>query len=448
MKAITLKLEWRRWVPGGLYFFRIEKQSSYPRQKSFLRRFGTLLGGTLFLVTAQMTLAATTGNIVTLEQVGDSTRAEINIRQDGLSNFIGGISGISGETGIAQIERTVTFYSLGDDDGDGFLTSRIVNVSCGVNCSNGFRLIREGEDVNGDGDNDDPGELGDVDGDPDTNGLYYENQQGELVFVADDDPRISTELDNALRTYTLTLFNGNSSASTTNGIDNTLSIRQDGVGNQASFEINSDGSQFNQVIFGVDNKTSFQTGRSDRKQDNVSLRFEIDGSNNAIASRIGSSDAPTNSDSTTIEVDFLGSGNVIEAVSDGIDNEIFVRGSFSSSALGLGSFSDNSEIIVNLKSTANVNLSAFQSGVQQGLLGSQNSLKVDWSFGSGSSLGFLQQGTGNTINLLNSDGGQERSIIDIYQFGDGHQSDIDLIGGGQLVNIFQGPVPIVSSSAN
>lgn len=445
MKAITLKLEFRRCFHGGLYFFGIEKQSPYPRQKSFLRRFGTLLGGTLFLVTAQMTLAATTGNIVTLNQVGDSTRADINIRQDGLSNFIGG------ETGIAQIDRTVTYYSLADIGGDGLLDSRVVNVSCGENCTNTFPLLREGDDINGDGDNDDPGESGDVDGDPNTSRLYYTvfnevTLQNDIVFVEDDDPRISNEFDNARREFTLTLFNGASSASTTNGIDNTLSIRQDGEGNQAFFEINSDASLFNQEIFGVDNKTSFQTGRSDQKQNNASLRFSINGSNNAIASRIGSSDATPNSDFTTIEVDLSGSGNVIEAVSDGLDNEIFVRGSFSSSALGLESFSNNSEITVNLKNTANVDLSAFQGGVEQGLLGSQNSLKVDWSFGSGSSLGFLQLGTGNTINLLNSDGGQEPSYIDIFQFGDGHQSDIDLIGGGQLVNIFQGPFPTASSS--
>lgn len=437
MKAITLKLEWRRCFPGGLYFFGIEKQSPYPRQKSVLRRFGTLLGGTLFLVTAQMTLAATTENIVTLEQVGDSTRADINIRQDGLSNFIGG------ETGIAQIERTLTFYSLGDFDGDGLLDSRVVNVSCGENCTNTFRLLREFEDINGDGDSVDPGESGDVDGDPNTNRLYYTvfnevTQQSDIVFVEDDDPRISNEFDIAEREITLTLFNGDSSASTTNGIDNTLSIRQDGEGNQAFFEINSDGSLFIQDIFGVDNKTSFQTGQSDQKQNNVSLRFSINGSNNAIASRIGSSDATPISDFTTIEVDLSGSENVIEAVSDGLDNEIFVRGSFSSSTLGLGSFSNNSEITVNLNNTANVDLSAYQGGVEEGLLGSQNSLKVDWSSGSGSSLGIRQLGTGNTINLLNSDGGQQQSYIDIFQFGDGHQSDIDLIGGGQLVNIYQG----------
>ena len=416
-----------------------------PKLNRLLKQFGVLLSWSFFLFAPQITWAATAGNVIVLEQVGNSTGAEINIRQDGLSNFIGA------ESEIAQIERTLTFYSLGDFDGDGLLNSRVLNVSCGEGCTNTFRLLREGDDINQDGDNDDPGEAGDVDGDPNTNRLFYrvfndDTGQDEIVFVEDDDPGISNEFLNARRERSLTLFNGSSTASTINGIDNRLSLRQDGDGNQTFFEINSDGSFFNQEIFGSDNKTRFQTGRSDQKQNNASLRFSVNGSNNAVASRIGTSETGQISDFTTIEVDFSGNDSVVQAVSDGLDNEIIVRGSFSNSTVDVGALSDNSEITVELRDTDAVDLSAFQGGTEEGSLGSNNSLEVDWRFGSGSSLGFLQLGTGNVIDLLNGDAGGSPSYIDIFQFGDGHQADITLNGGGQLVNIFQGPFPTSNTS--
>ena len=89
---------------------------------------------------------------------------------------------------------------------------------------------------------------------------------------------------------------------------------------------------FNQEILAAIIKR-IQTGRSDQAA--MLPHFNVNGSNNAVASRIGTSETGQISDFTTIS-GLLGQQQDVQAVSDGLDNEIIVRGSFSNSTVDVG----------------------------------------------------------------------------------------------------------------
>ena len=92
-------------------------------------------------------------------------------------------------------------------------------------------------------------------------------------------------------------------------------------------------------------------------------------------------------------------------------------------------------------SVANVKVDGTQSGIALILSqsGAGNTASIDWTNGPDTHFLIDQVDGGNTFNLTNSnaaDGGQ--SVVDVFQ-SSGQSATLNLLGGGQLINIVQAP---------
>ena len=279
-------------------------------------------------------------------------------------------------------------------------------------------------DFNNDGDFDDQYLEEDTNGDGIVDNLV-EVESGGTVFER------GPELSSFFRDGTsLSLFKSSSSApeALLRGANLSLNIDQFGTNNALALDMNSSGGLLTLLTEGDGNQSDIKIGGGVDIQD-VNVDGRIIGNNNQVVNLIN--DGLSTGTSLTYFMD--GADNVLHTEQRGASNSITLDIQLSQSAFDIRQIDENS--------VANVKVVGTQSGIALILSqsGAGNTASIDWTNGPDTHFLIDQVDGGNTFNLTNSnaaDGGQ--SVVDVFQ-SSGQSATLNLLGGGQLINIVQEP---------
>ena len=279
-------------------------------------------------------------------------------------------------------------------------------------------------DFNNDGDFNDQYLEEDTNGDGIVDNLV-EVESGGTVFER------GPELSSFFRDGTsLSLFESSSSADVAllRGANLSLNIDQFGTNNALALDMNSSGGLLTLLTEGDGNQSDIKIGGGADIQD-VNVNGRINGNNNQVVNLIN--DGLSTGTSLTYFID--GADNVLHTEQRGTSNSITLDIQLSQSAFDIRQIDENS--------VANVKVVGTQSGIALILSqsGAGNTASIDWTNGPDTHFLIDQVDGGNTFNLTNSnaaDGGQ--SVVDVFQ-SSGQSATLNLIGGGQLINIVQAP---------
>ena len=279
-------------------------------------------------------------------------------------------------------------------------------------------------DFNNDGDFDDQYLEEDTNSDGTTDNLAEVQSGGTVLEFA---PEPSSFFRNGT---SLSLFESSSSApeALLRGANLSLNIDQFGTNNALALDMNSSGGLLTLLADGEGNQTDIKIGGGVDIQD-VNVDGRINGSFNQVVNLIN--DGLSTGTSLTYFID--GADNVLHTEQRGASNSITLDIQLSQSAFDIRQIDENS--------VANVKVVGTQSGVALILSqsGAGNTASIDWTNGPDTHFLIDQVDGGNTFNLTNSnaaDGGQ--SVVDVFQ-SSGQSATLNLLGGGQLINIVQAP---------
>jgi len=279
-------------------------------------------------------------------------------------------------------------------------------------------------DFNNDGDFNDQYLEEDLNGDGFVDNLV-EVESGGTVFER------GPEFSSFFREGTsLSLFESSSSApeALLRGANLSLNIDQFGTNNALALDMNSSGGLLTLLTVGDGNQSDIKIGGGADIQD-VNVNGRINGNNNQVVNLIN--DSLSTGTSLTYFMD--GDNNVLHTEQRGASNRITLDIELSQSAFDIRQIDENS--------VANVKVVGTQSGIALILSqsGAGNTASIDWTNGPDTHFLIAQVDGGNTFNLTNShaaDGGQ--SVVDVFQ-SSGQSATLNLLGGGQLINIVQAP---------
>jgi hypothetical protein len=413
---------------------------------------------TVLLVLAGAATAAEADNRVTIFQnslPAGSENSVINIYQQGAGNFVGG------ETQIDTLAQPFTVYFLNDFNADGDFNDLVLRESCGEGCTT-FRFIqRESQnlifDLNGDGDTTDPGESGDLDGDPNNDALFWvdyddaNNFRPSLNFIDPNDPNLFSERFVNSQTQDAVAFDESDfdGRSTMTGQGLEVGIVQIGDNNQTAFNLTSDQGQVEVGLFGNDNRSTVRIGEGEANQSLSEVRITAYGNNNAISTEVGSYFDALASDRTLVEVTLEGDDNTVITRNEGIESKTLIRGDLSQTVLDLEQRGDGNFAKVDFESDSGtasgirllLRQSAFDDNFFPVAGGLQNHIELLWRHGSDSSLILQQYGNDHFMKIENFDAGTTGSTVDIRQQGAAQDVNLTLRGGNQVINIDQMPGP-------
>ena len=279
-------------------------------------------------------------------------------------------------------------------------------------------------DINNDGDFDDQYLEEDTNGDGTIDNLVEVQSGGTVLEFA---PEPSSFFRNGT---SLSLFESSSSApeALLRGANLSLNIDQFGTNNALALDMNSSGGLLTLLTDGGGNQTDIKIGGGVDIQD-VNVDGRINGNGNQVVNLIN--DGLSTGTSLTYFMD--GADNVLHTEQRGASNSITLDIQLSQSAFDIRQIDENS--------VANVKVVGTQSGIALILSqsGAGNTASIDWTNGPDTHFLIDQVDGGNTFTLTNSDaanGGQ--SIVDVFQ-ASGQSATLNLLGGGQLINIVQVP---------
>lgn len=411
----------------------------------------------VLLVLAGAATAAEADNRVTIFQQSRPAGSEdsvISILQRGAGNFVGG------ETQINTLITPFTIYFLNDFNADGDYDDLVFLESCGEGCTNSRLVQRESEnqsfDLNGDGDTADPGESGDLDGDPNNDAQFYvvydENSMASLTFIDPNDPNLFSERFSSPQTRDAVAFDESDidGRSTMTGQGLEVGIVQIGDNNQTAFNLTSDQGQVEVGLFGNDNRSAVRIGEGDANQSLSEVRINAFGNNNAISTKVGAYSDALASDRTLVEVTLEGDDNTVVTRNEGIDSKTLIRGELSQSVLDLEQRGDGNLAKVDFESdggtASGIRLLLRQNAFDDNFFpvaggGLQNHIELFWRHGSDSSFILQQDGNDHFMKIENFDAGTTGSTVDIQQWGAAQDVDLTLRGGNQVISIDQMPGP-------
>ena len=411
----------------------------------------------VLLVLAGAATAAEADNRVTIFQQSRPAGSEdsvISILQRGAGNFVGG------ETQINTLITPFTIYFLNDFNADGDYDDLVFLESCGEGCTNSRLVQRESEnqsfDLNGDGDTADPGESGDLDGDPNNDAQFYvvydENSMASLTFIDPNDPNLFSERFSSPQTRDAVAFDESDidGRSTMTGQGLEVGIVQIGDNNQTAFNLTSDQGQVEVGLFGNDNRSAVRIGKGDANQSLSEVRINAFGNNNAISTKVGAYSDALASDRTLVEVTLEGDDNTVVTRNEGIDSKTLIRGELSQSVLDLEQRGDGNLAKVDFESdggtASGIRLLLRQNAFDDNFFpvaggGLQNHIELFWRHGSDSSFILQQDGNDHFMKIENFDAGTTGSTVDIQQWGAAQDVDLTLRGGNQVISIDQMPGP-------
>ena len=411
----------------------------------------------VLLVLAGAATAAEADNRVTIFQQSRPAGSEdsvISILQRGAGNFVGG------ETQINTLITPFTIYFLNDFNADGDYDDLVFLESCGEGCTNSRLVLRESEnqsfDLNGDGDTADPGESGDLDGDPNNDAQFYvvydENSMASLTFIDPNDPNLFSERFSSPQTRDAVAFDESDvdGRSTMTGQGLEVGIVQIGDNNQTAFNLTSDQGQVEVGLFGNDNRSAVRIGKGDANQSLSEVRINAFGNNNAISTKVGAYSDALASDRTLVEVTLEGDDNTVVTRNEGIDSKTLIRGELSQSVLDLEQRGDGNLAKVDFESdggtASGIRLLLRQNAFDDNFFpvaggGLQNHIELFWRHGSDSSFILQQDGNDHFMKIENFDAGTTGSTVDIQQWGAAQDVDLTLRGGNQVISIDQMPGP-------
>lgn len=411
---------------------------------------------TVLLVLAGAATAAEADNRVTIFQQSRPAGSEdsvISILQRGAGNFVGG------ETQIDTRITPFTIYFLNDLNADGDYDDLVFLESCGEGCTSSRLVQRESEnqsfDRNGDGDTADPGESGDLDGDPNNDAQFYvdydENSMASLTFIDPNDPNLFSERFSNPQTRDAVAFDESDidGRSTMTGQGLEVGIVQIGDNNQTAFNLTSDQGQVEVGLFGNDNRSAIRIGEGDANQSLSEVRINAFGNNNAISTKVGAYSDALASDRTLVEIRLDGDDNTVITRNEGIDSKTLIRGELSQSVLDLEQRGDGNFAKVDFESDSGtasgirllLRQNAFDGDGPLMNGGLQNHIELFWRHGSDSSFILQQDGNDHFMKIENFDAGTTGSTVDIQQWGAAQDVDLTLRGGNQVISIDQMPGP-------
>lgn len=403
----------------------------------------------VLLILAGAATAAEADNRVTIFQnsrPAGSENSVISILQMGAGNFVGG------ETQIETLAKPFTVY---------FLNDLVFLEPCGEGCTNSRMVQRESEnqsfDLNGDGDATDPGESGDLDGDPNNDALFWvdydeaNNFRPSLNFIDPNDPNLFLERSANPETRDAVAFDESDidGRSTMTGQGLEVGIVQIGDNNQTAFNLTSDQGQVEVGLFGNDNRSTVRIGEGDANQSLSEVRISAYGNNNAISTKVGSYSDALASDRTLVEIRLDGDDNTVITRNEGIESKTLIRGELSQSVLDLEQRGDGNFAKVDFESDSGtasgirllLRQNAFDGDGPLMSGGLQNHIELFWRHGSDSSLILQQDGNDHFMKIENLDAGTTGSTVDIQQWGAAQDVNLTLRGGNQVISIDQMPGP-------
>ena len=413
----------------------------------------------VLLVLAGAATAAEADNRVTIfknSRPAGSENSVISILQLGAGNFVGG------ETQIDTLAQPFTVYYLSDFNADGDFNDLVFLEPCGEGCTNSHLVQRESEnqsfDLNGDGDTTDPGESGDLDGDPNNDALFWvdyddaNNLRPSLNFIEPNDPNLFSERFVNSQTRDAVAFDESDfdGRSTMTGQGLEVGIVQIGDNNQTAFNLTSDQGQVEVGLFGNDNRSTVRIGEGEANQSLSEVRITAYGNNNAISTKVGAYFDALASDRTLVEIRLDGDDNTVVTRNEGIESKTLIRGELSQSVLDLEQRGDGNFATVDFESdsgtASGIRLLLRQNAFDDNFFpvaggGLQNHIELLWRHGSDSSLILQQYGNDHFMKIENFDAGTTGSTVDIRQQGAAQDVNLTLRGGNQVINIDQMPGP-------
>lgn len=415
--------------------------------------------GALVLALGNAAMAAEADNRVTILQLSQPAGSEnsvISILQRGSGNFVGG------ETQLGTLVQPFTTYFLHDINGDGDFNDLVLREQCGVGCTTSRMVQRESEnqsfDLNGDGDTTDPGESGDLDGDPNNDALFWvdydeaNNFRPSLNFIDPNDQNLFSERFSNPQTRDAVAFDESDidGRSTMTGQGLEVGIVQIGDNNQTAFNLTSDQGQVEVGLFGNDNRSAVRIGEGNANQSLSEVRINAFGNNNAISTKVGAYSDALASDRTLVEVTLEGDDNTVVTRNEGIDSKTLIRGDLSQSVLDLEQRGNGNFAKVDFESdsgtASGIRLLLRQNAFDDNFFpvaggGLQNHIELFWRHGSDSSFILQQDGNDHFMKIENFDAGTTGSTVDIHQWGAAQDVDLTLRGGNQVISIDQLPGP-------
>lgn len=412
----------------------------------------------VLLVLAGAATAAEADNRVTIFQQSRPAGSEdsvISILQRGSGNFVGG------ETQINTLITPFTIYFLNDFNADGDYDDLVFLEPCGEGCTNYRMVQRESEnqsfDLNGDGDTTDPGESGDLDGDPNSDALFWvdydeaNNFRPSLNFIDPNDQNLFSERFANPQTRDAVAFDESDidGRSTMTGQGLEVGIVQIGDNNQTAFNLTSDQGQVEVGLFGNDNRSSVRIGEGDANQSLSEVRINAYGNNNAISTKVGSYSDALASDRTLVEIRLDGDDNTVITRNEGIETKTLIRGELSQSVLDLEQRGDGNFAQIDFESDSGtasgirllLRQNAFDENGPLSSGGVRNHIELLWRHGSDSSFILQQDGNDHFMKVENFDAGTTGSTVDIQQWGAAQDVNLTLRGGNQVISIDQMPGP-------
>lgn len=408
---------------------------------------------TMLLILASAGKAAEADNRITIFQLSRPAGSEnsvLSILQRGTGNIV------LGETQIDTLTTPSTTYVLEDFNLDGDFNDLVLRQSCGEGCTT-FKLVRrESEnqafDLNGDGDTEDPGESGDLDGNTENDALYYvefdETNTPTLTFIEAGDQNLFPERFANPRSSNILAFDGSDidGRSTMTGQGLQVGIVQIGDNNQTAFDLASDEGQVEVGLFGNDNTSAVRIG-GEANQSLSEVRIDAFGNNNAISTKVGSLSNSLASDRTVVEIRLDGDDNTVVTQTEGIDSKTLIRGELTQSVLDLEQRGDGNFVQLDFESDSGtatgiqlyLNQGAFDENGPTLAGGAQNHIELLWRHGSDSTFILSQDGNDHFMKVENFDAGTTGSTVDIYQRGAAQDINLTLRGGNQIISIDQEP---------